>query len=136
MLPSGLWQYWAMFAPDPIKDTCTLEVEVVDSKGLRHNFAFPKLADYTLLQGIPRFRYSKYTANMVGEGSDLQRKFAARHAVRRLGLKDDAFPMDVHVYYQVRETPPPGGPPADPMTPAKPQLLTTYQFTTPDEVRP
>ncbi|WP_422926369.1 hypothetical protein [Singulisphaera sp. PoT] len=136
MLPLGLWQYWAMFAPDPIKDTCTLEAEVVDAKGMRHNFAFPKMADYTVWQGIPRFRYSKYTANMVGEGSDINRKFAARHAVRSLGLKDEAFPMDVHLFYQVRPTPEPGGPPADPMTPTRPELLTTFQFASLEEVRP
>ncbi len=135
MLPFGLWQYWAMFAPDPILNTCTLEAEVVDAQGLRYNFMFPRLADYTVWQGIPRFRYSKYTANMVGEGAELHRKFAAKHAVRRLGLAEKSFPLDVHLFYQVRVTPPPGGPPADPMTPTKQELLTTFQFATPAEVR-
>jgi hypothetical protein len=47
ILPLGLWQYWTMFSPDPVRNTFTLEAEVVDAKGLRAVFAFPKLADYT-----------------------------------------------------------------------------------------
>src|SRR5438874_2588471 len=46
ILPLGLWQYWGMFAPDPMSHTFTLEAEVVDANGLRSRFVFPKLADY------------------------------------------------------------------------------------------
>lgn len=136
MMPLGLWQYWAMFAPDPVRDTLTLETEVIDSKGLRYHFMFPRLADYTAWQGIPRFRYSKYTANLAPNDSELLRKFAARHAVRQLGLQADTFPVDAHVFFQVRETSQPGQPLTDPMTPTKPHLLTTFHFDSIAEVRP
>src|SRR5205823_12097535 len=46
VLPLGLWQSWAMFAPDPLRDTVTLEAEVIDRNGLRYGFAFPRLGDY------------------------------------------------------------------------------------------
>ena len=51
ILPLGLWQYWGMFAPDPVRDTLMLEAEAIDVRGIRYNFAFPKLADYSRLGG-------------------------------------------------------------------------------------
>src|SRR4051812_36371138 len=55
ILPLGLWQYWTMFAPDPIRDTFALEAEVIDKNGLRYNYAFPRLAGFNTWQGMPRF---------------------------------------------------------------------------------
>src|SRR5262249_45114559 len=45
MMPLGLWQYWGMFAPDPMGDAVTLEAEVVDAHGLRTTHEFLKVAD-------------------------------------------------------------------------------------------
>lgn len=135
IMPLGLWQYWGMFAPDPVRDTMTLEADAVDARGLRTSFVFPKLADYSTWRGIPRFRHSKFAANLSVPELQLQREYTARHVVRRLGMPDEAFPVDVHLLYQVRLTPPPGGPPADPMTPAQPYVIGTYHFETPGEVR-
>lgn len=136
ILPLGQWQYWGMFAPDPVRDTITLEADAVDSRGLRTAFAFPKLADFSTWQGIPRFRHSKFAANQAVADLQLQREYTARHVVRQLRMPDEAFPVDVHLLYQIRATPPPGGPPADPMTPAQPYLVGTFHFETPGEVRP
>lgn len=136
MMPAGLWQYWSMFAPDPVRDTYTLEAEVVDARGLRYNFAFPRIADYTRWQAIPRFRYSKYAANMSVPEFELPRECAARHVVRQLNLLDDAFPVEVRLFYKVRLSPPPGGPPADPLDPLKTTPLTSFQFKSAREVRP
>ena len=110
ILPLGLCQLWTMFAPDPVVgETVTLEAEVTDFEGgLRHVFAFPKLADYTVWQGIPRFRYSKYAANLADNEFDPPRKFAARHVLRQLRLPADSYPVEVHLLYQLRMTPPPG----------------------------
>ncbi len=43
VLPLGLWQWWAIFAPDPVRDTVVLDAEVVDAKGIRHIYEFPRL---------------------------------------------------------------------------------------------
>ena len=136
IVPLGLWQFWAMFAPDPMRDTITLEAEVIDARGLRHSFAFPKLADYTKLQGVFRFRYSKYTANVTVDEFEKARLFAARHVVRSLNLPADSFPLDVHLFYQVKPTPPPGSPPDDGANPTKALLIGTFPFAKPSEVRP
>jgi hypothetical protein len=134
ILPLGLWQYWTMFAPDPVRDTFVLEAEVVDAKGLRAVFAFPKLADYTTLQGIPRFRHSKLAANLMMENTTVPRRCAARHALRKLNVPADAFPVDVELVYQVRTTPPPGEP-VDPMTPMRRSPIATFRFASLSEVR-
>ena len=52
LYPLGLWQNWAMFAPNPVQSTLTLEALAVDKNGMMRNFAFPKMADFTYWQGI------------------------------------------------------------------------------------
>jgi hypothetical protein len=136
IFPLGLFQYWTMFAPDPVRDTVTLEAQITDAKGLAYTFAFPRVGDYTPWQAIPRFRYSKYVANLSDPSFELPRKFAARHAIRTLHLRADAFPVEAHLVYQLRLTPPPGAPPADPMTPTKSVVIGQFQFATPAEVYP
>lgn len=136
IMPLGLWQYWAMFAPDPVRDTITLEADVTDSKGLRYHFDFPRMADYSTWEGIFLFRYSKYTANLSIPEFDLGRKFASRHVVRQLALPAESYPVEVHLLYRVRRTPPPGGPPADPMTPTTTMVIGDFRFKGLKEVRP
>jgi len=140
ILPLGLWQYWAMFAPDPVRDTITLEAEVIDCNGVRYAFAFPRLGDYNWWRGIPRFRYSKYAANLASEEFALARKFASRHVLRHLNLPADVYPVSVHLVYQIRKTPPPvaenPAPQVDAMTPPKPHVLSTFRFDSPREVNP
>jgi hypothetical protein len=138
IVPLGLWQFWAMFAPDPVRDTVTLEAEVIDKNGVRTEFAFPRLADYNWWQGIPRFRYSKYAANLANEEFPIARQYAARHVLRRLKLPAESYPVSVHVLYQIRPTPPPGSttPTVDPMSPPRPLVLGTYRIESPDEVMP
>jgi hypothetical protein len=137
MLPTGMWQAWAMFAPDPIHDTVQLEAEVIDCNGLRYGFAFPRMADYTWWQGIPRFRYSKYAANLSFGEMEPTRKFAAHHVLRQLKLPAEVYPVSVHLLYQVRPTPPPGAmAEVDPMEPTRRHVVGTARIETPREVNP
>jgi hypothetical protein len=138
IVPLGIWQFWAMFAPDPIHDTITLEAEVIDKRGLRQRFAFPRVADYDKWHAIPKFRHSKYAANASIKEDDFNRvrRFAARHVVRSLKIPADAFPLDVHLFYQIKETPAPGTPPEEAIKPTRQLLLETYAFAKPSEVWP
>jgi hypothetical protein len=137
MLPLGLWQSWAMFAPDPIRDTIVLDAEVIDTHGVRYGFAFPRLAEYTWWQGIPRFRYSKYVANLVADEFALPRQFAAHHVLRQLKLPESVYPVSVHLVYQLRPAPPLGASAeADPMTPTKPFVVGTVRVDSSREVNP
>src|SRR5262249_3449931 len=56
MLPTGLWQYWGMFAPDPMRETATLDAEVIDAHGIQARHSFLRLTDYSKWRGVPRFR--------------------------------------------------------------------------------
>jgi hypothetical protein len=137
MLPLGQWQYWGMFAPNPVSDTVTLEAAVLDARGLLHTFAFPQESTLTPWQAFWHYRHSKYASNFsLTDEFIANREFGARHAVRALHLPAEAFPVDVQLYFQVRETPPPGGPPADPMAPPVTSPIQTYRFPTLQEVLP
>jgi hypothetical protein len=136
MLPTGMWQAWAMFAPDPIHDTVMLEAEVIDCNGVRYLFRFPRMADYNWWEGIPRFRYAKYNANMAAEEFAVPRKFASYHVLRRLKLPARIYPVTVHLMYQMKPTPPVGTVGADPMTPTKSVVLGTIRVESPGEVNP
>ena len=52
LMPTGLWQGWGMFAPEPTKDTLTLEATVLDARGLIHKFAFPRMMDQSAWAGF------------------------------------------------------------------------------------
>src|SRR5262245_51933378 len=88
VLPLGLWQFWTMFAPGPVRESLALEAEIIDARGLRYRYAFPRLAGCSTWEGIPRFRYSKYAANVGVPIFEKPREFAARHAVRQLNVPE------------------------------------------------
>jgi hypothetical protein len=136
MLPLGLWQWWAIFAPDPLRSTMRLNAEVVDAQGMRHDYEFLRLGELPWWSKIPRYRHPKFTANMAIEEYSRHREFTARHAVRQLGLGAEAFPVWVNLYYVVQDSPPPGVGVADPMAPARIQVLQQYRFGSLKEVRP
>ena len=136
VLPLGIWQWWAIFAPDPLRDTLYLNVEVIDSKGLRHLYEFPKIGDLPWWQKMGHYRDPKFVSNMVMDEYAKHRVFTARHAVRQLGLKDEAFPLTASIYYEIRATPPPGTPSIDPMAPKRIQMIDRIQIASYKEVRP
>jgi hypothetical protein len=135
LIPLGLWQSWAMFAPNPTACEMTLEAMAVDARGIQRSFAFIKMADLSILRAAPRVRHSKYTSNIGDEANAAIRECAARHVVRQLQIPDDAFPVDVELFYQVRETPPLGEGPLDPMKPAVPKSIKSYRFARAEDVR-
>jgi len=134
MVPLGLWQSWWMFAPDPMRVTATLEAEVIDVKGMRHLFEFPRVADLSWWQKLPRFRHPKFTCNMMVEEYKPQREFTARHVLRQLRLRDDAFPVHVSLYTKLKEPPPPGQPYSDPLAIPRLHSIATFDFASNAEV--
>jgi hypothetical protein len=136
VLPLGLWQWWAIFAPDPIRNTTTLNAEVVDTKGMRQVYEFTRIGDLPWWQKFPRYRNPKFTANMSNDEYTKHREFTARHAVRQLGLDAASFPVWVSLYYDVKDSPPPGMGAVDPMAPKRLQMIERYQFGSLQEVLP
>ena len=135
LYPLGLWQNWAMFAPEPVKNTMTLQAIAIDKNGVLYNFAFPKMADFTLWQGVSRVRHSKYTSYFASDEFATHREFGARHVVRQLDIPAEAFPVEVELQYVVRDTPETGTAP-DPMAPTRVVPIKAYRFPTREETRP
>jgi hypothetical protein len=137
VLPTGMWQWWAIFAPDPIRNTMVMDAEIIDARGMRHIFEFPRLGDLPWWQKVPRYRQPKFTANMVVPEYIPHRKFTAKHAVRQMGLKPEAYPLVVSLYYHVTDSPAPGSTAAiDPMVPPRIHMLERFEFASIEEVRP
>ncbi len=137
VLPLGIWQWWAVFAPNPLRENRKLEAEVIDAKKLIHVYEFTTLSDLPWNEKIARYRHPKFTDNMMTGGEyGRQREFTARHVVRQLGLKEDAFPLTVSLYVKVADTPEPGTAVADLMTPPRIHMLERFQFASLKEVRP
>jgi len=67
VLPLGIWQWWAIFAPEPVRDTTVVNAEVVDVKGIRHIHEFPRVRDLSWWSRIPRYRNPKFTNNMISD---------------------------------------------------------------------
>src|SRR5262249_13006748 len=136
VLPLGLWQWWGIFAPDPMRQSMVLNAEVVDAKGMRHTYEFTRLGDLSWWQKFPRYRNCKFTANMLTDEYKTHRTFTARHAVRQLGLSEEAFPMCVSLYVEIKDMPPPGTGASDPMATPRVQVVDRFQFASLKEVRP
>jgi hypothetical protein len=135
MLPLGLWQSWWMFAPDPMTETALLEAEVIDAHGIRHLYEFPRIADLPWWKKLPRFRHPKFTCNLFVEEYGKLRKSAAGFAVHQLHLKPEQFPAHASLYCQVKDSPPPGRPYSDPLSPTRLSPLGTFEFASIEEVR-
>ena len=136
ILPLGIWQWWAIFAPEPVRDNQILEAEVIDAKGIRHIHEFTKIGDMPWWQKMVRYRDPKFTANMMSGEYIKQRALTARHVVRQLGLTEDAFPLWVSLYVKVSGTPPAGTVDTDLMTPPRIEVLERVEFASLKEVRP
>ncbi len=137
VLPLGVWQWWAIFAPDPLRENRVMEAEVIDAKKLIHVFEFTRLGDLAWYEKLPRYRHPKFTDNMMSGGEYVkQREFTARYVIRQLGLGADAFPLTVSLYTKINDPPPPGTPSADPMTPPRVHMIERFQFASLEEVRP
>ena len=78
------------------------------------------MTDFSIWRAIPRVRHSKFASNCGVASNVVIREFAVRHAIRQLAIPADAYPVEAELLYQVRETAPPGQPPADPMKPPVP----------------
>jgi hypothetical protein len=136
VLPLGLWQWWAIFAPNPLRDTVCLNAEVVDAKGMRHIYEFPRIGDLPWWQKLARYRNPKFTNNMSSDEFRAQRPLTARHVVRQMGLGAESFPLTVTLFNEVKVTPPPGTAGADPMAPPRVEVIERFEFASPMEVRP
>lgn len=136
LFPTGQWQYWLMFSPNPPTAVLTLDAVAVDAQGIRHEFLFPRIDGLSFLETLPRFRHPKFAANLHLDEYEAERVFAARHVLRNLALPAASYPVNVQLTYMVRQIAPFGTATGSPLEPAEPVTLGSYWFANASEVRP
>lgn len=136
MLPTGQWQHWGMFAPEPLRETVVLEAQARDAQGAFHTYTFPRMADKSVAEAFFGYRHSKLAHNMAPETAKAYREFAARHAARSWELPPEAFPLDMDLYYKVWAPAAPGEPAADLSAPPTLNVLQAYRFPNQADVLP
>jgi hypothetical protein len=137
MLPTGLWQNWAMFAPEPVRDTVAFEAVIQDRSGMLRSVPFPRTAELSVIEAIPKYRHAKFTAMIGAKESTAAREFTARHVARTAGLPDDAFPVTVQLYYHYWPSNPPGQGAMDPLgVEPRIKVLETYRFASLEDCQP
>jgi hypothetical protein len=137
MLPTGLWQHWGMFAPNPVRDSVAFEAIVQDRHGMLRSVAFPRLVDLPVHEGALKYRHGKFTAMVGQQESGAAREFVARHVARTSGIEPADYPVTVQLLYQVWPSNPPGGGEVDRMARGPlPHVLGTYYFPNEREALP
>ena len=137
MYPTGLWQEWGMFAPEPSRDTLALEALVLDSQGILRSRPFPKVEGRGPLDTYFGFRHSKFSYTVGHKNGAVFREFAARHVARNLGLPASAYPLTVQLVYQARAIPPLENPGDGPeLGVPRLSVIQTYRFDEPKEALP
>jgi hypothetical protein len=136
MMPTGQWQHWGMFAPEPFRETVMLEAQARDARGDYHIHTFPRMADKPFHVAFLGYRHSKFMHNMALEDNVAQREFAARHAVRSWNLPAEAFPVELDLYYKAWRPAALGDPPHEEARAPEIQMLQAYKFPTIEDVQP
>ncbi len=137
MLPTGLWQDWGMFAPDPYSSSTTLEAITLDAHGTLRTQPFPTLGNRPVVEAALAYRHAKFASTVGVPHMVTLREFVARSVIRAQDIPPESFPVDVQLYYNVRPIPRPDET-IDATTPITPtvSILQTYRFATREEAEP
>ena len=87
LFPTGLWQAWNMFAPNPGMSNVYLEAEVTLRDGSRATWKFPRMDELTYVQRYRLERYRKWGNERVWAGGNPDPVIAAdaaRFAARQV----------------------------------------------------
>jgi hypothetical protein len=133
VLPTGLWQNWTMFAPNPMRHAYMLQAMAVDKNGIMYEYAFPRVSEMSLWRAIPRVRHSKFPTYLLLDDYAAHREMTARFVVRSLDIPAESYPVDVELQYVIKQAPELGHTP-DPMAAAKIEPIKAFRFPTREEV--
>ena len=101
ILPTGMWQYWGMFAPDPVRDTSPSKPRSSIATGCDTGSPSPAWPTTPGGRGSPGSA-TRSTRRTSRAKNSTVRQFAARHVLRNLDLPARVFPVSVHLLYQIR----------------------------------
>ncbi|MBY0546576.1 MAG: hypothetical protein K2W95_04750 [Candidatus Obscuribacterales bacterium] len=103
----GLWQDFAMFAPDPRKINLHIEALITYSDGSTVAYTFPRMEKLDLGTRILKERYRKYANDFLNWDKDKILWGDAARFVARSHFKPDKCPVTVELIRYWAEIPPP-----------------------------
>lgn len=110
LLPTGMWQYWDMFAPNPSNLDVWVDAEVVFQDGTAKVHAYPRMAKLSIPMKYVQERFRKFLERAHAENYQYAwPTFAQRIALSE--FEDPANPpVSVTLRRHFREVQPPGQP--------------------------
>jgi hypothetical protein len=111
VLTTGFWQYWDMFAPNPVSVDFYGSAQVVYRSGAVRTYRYPRMADLPVGQRYFMERYRKFFERVhPEEHAHLWPVFAGAVA-RKMHVDPDDPPVQVRLVRHFRHIAPPGEPP-------------------------
>lgn len=111
LFTTGFWQYWDMFAPDPVQTDMWADAIITYRDGRQRRYQYPRIYLLDLPSKYVKERYRKFYERAGGRNATyLWRPFAERIA----RLNDDIPgnpPVEVLLRKHVQHIAPPGKPP-------------------------
>jgi hypothetical protein len=113
MLPTGLWQSWMMFAPNPAMYNVYLQAEVTFRDETHATWQFPRLETFGYFERYRKERYRRWASGRVwiqglnGGANRAVGEAAAQYAARQVSQDPANPPARVELYYYYARIPPP-----------------------------
>ena len=107
---TGLWQYWDMFAPDPMKVDVYLDANVTYRDGSKSVYRYPRMADLNLWDRYQGERYRKFFERINGDNLGFLWGPVAARIAKQVNNNGSNPPTEVQLVRHWRAISPPGQP--------------------------
>jgi hypothetical protein len=104
---TGLFQNWAMFAPNPKNDNCYVEAEITFRNGQKRLWTFPQMNDLGYLERYSKERYRKFANERLQLTTNSVLLPDAARYIARLNADASNPPQSVKLVYHWSVIPPP-----------------------------
>lgn len=91
--PTGFWQYWDMFSPNPADTDLYMEAEVEFQDGTKNRFKYPRIYEMPIPAKYVKERYRKFFENVNQDSQSFVRPSVAQ----RIALESASDPKNLPV---------------------------------------
>lgn len=105
---TGLWQYWDMFAPDPLRRDFYMDANVTYKDGSRAVFDYPRMANLNLKDRYLSERYRKFFERINETGLDYIWAGVALRIAQKMDTHPGNPPTSIDLVRHWKEIAPPG----------------------------
>lgn len=111
MTRTGLWQYWDMFAPNPLSVDYYIDAVVQHADGTLTENNFPRIATMPMWQKYPYERFRKFTERLHPRENQFLWPDAAYRVALHEATDPKNPPVKVTLMFYFRQVGPPGNDP-------------------------